>query len=463
MPSAPLTLCELPYPDPLEAVFATLAVLPWSQFLDSSAQTSGQGRYSILATAPRRKIWQQQGQLWIVEGNNSPYASSTPLWQILRDSLADLSPSEAAYPEDLPFTGGALGYLAYDYALPEHGLKMPHASPWPEAAFGIYDVALVVDHLLRKAWLCAPTDQQDAARMEWEMRIQSSMHHTEQPAFHLRQAVTAQWSRAQYAAAFDKVKAYIEAGDCYQVNLAQPFTAHYSGSPWPLYERLRALNPAAFSAYLTFPWGSALSFSPERLLKVTQKQMQVRPIKGTRPRASLPTLDAQMAEALRNSPKDRAENVMIVDLLRNDLGQVAATGSVEVTQLCGLESNAQVHHLVSVVEARLQHGLDSLDALAACFPGGSITGAPKRRAMEIIHELEGSARNLYCGSIGYLDRQGGMDMNIAIRSMTATAGEIRFWAGGGIVADSVENAEYQETLDKVALFHRELAAWRGLA
>ena len=204
-----------------------------------------------------------------------------------------------------------------------------------------------------------------------------------------------------------------------------------------------------------------LSFSPERLLRVQKERLQARPIKGTRPRLEDLQKDQQMAQALLASAKDRAENVMIVDLLRNDLGRVAAIGSVQVPQLCALESYAHVHHLVSVVEAQLASGQDALSALGACFPGGSITGAPKRRAMEVIAELEAGARGVYCGSVGYLDQRGELDMNIAIRTMTAVQGELRFWAGGGIVADSDPDAEYQETLDKVAVFHRELAALAG--
>ncbi|WP_414041933.1 aminodeoxychorismate synthase component I [Acidithiobacillus sp. M4-SHS-6] len=463
MTISPPVCVELACPEHLAAVFAGLAETPWSQWLDSSAQTLGQGRYSILVTEPRRRIWQHHGQIWVAEGKGEAQVSTSSLWELLREAL-DEQALQAEHPcPDLPFTGGVLGYLGYDFALAEWGLEIPDDAHWPEAAFGVYDSALMVDHVLQRAWVLAPEDQMAGVRLQWESRLSAAHEAPPEADFRVQGPVRALWSSAQYRAAFQRVEAYIQAGDCYQINLAQPFTATYKGSPWHLYAHLRALNPAAFSAYLRFPWGTALSFSPERLLQVRHGQMQVRPIKGTRPRSSDDLQDACFAEALLSSPKDHAENVMIVDLLRNDLGKVADIGSVQVIQLCGLESNAQVHHLVSVVEAQLRPGLDPLQALAACFPGGSITGAPKRRAMEIIAELEPAARGLYCGSIGYIDRRGNMDMNIAIRSITASQGELRFWAGGGIVADSRVDAEYQESLDKVALFHQELAAFAGLA
>lgn len=463
MTISPPLCVDVAYPDDLAAVFAGLAETSWSQWLDSSIQTPGQGRYSILVTEPRRRIWQHRGQVWVAEGKGEAQAASVSLWEVLREALEALA-VDAEHPcPDLPFAGGVLGYLGYDFALSEWGLEIPEETIWPEAAFGVYDSALIVDHLLQRAWVLAPAAQMPGVRIQWESRLSAAEEAASIPDFRVQGPVQAQWSAAQYRAAFQRVEAYIQAGDCYQINLAQPFTAAYSGSSWYLYQHLRAMNPAAFSAYLHFPWGSVLSFSPERLLQVEHGHMQVRPIKGTRPRATDALQDAQFAAELLDSAKDRAENVMIVDLLRNDLGKVAEIGSVRVSQLCGLESNAQVHHLVSVVEAQLRMSLDPLQALAACFPGGSITGAPKRRAMEIIAELEPATRGLYCGSIGYIDRTGKMDMNIAIRTITMSQGELCFWAGGGIVADSRVDAEYQESLDKVALFLRELAALAGLA
>ncbi|MGQ0522272.1 MAG: aminodeoxychorismate synthase component I, partial [Betaproteobacteria bacterium] len=249
---------------------------------------------------------------------------------------------------------------------------------------------------------------------------------------------------------------YIRNGDCYQVNLAQRFSAEAAGVPWLAYQALRILNPAPYSAYLDTPYVQVLCASPERFLKVEDGRVETRPIKGTRPRAGHPRLDAELIEALRRSDKDRAENVMIVDLLRNDLSKNCAAGSVRVPRLFEVESFATVHHLVSTVTGELAPGRDALDLLRGCFPGGSITGAPKLRAMQIIEELEPNRRGVYCGAIGYIGFDGNMDLNIAIRTLIFSRGVIRFYAGGGIVADSREEAEYQETFDKAAAMLRLL-------
>jgi para-aminobenzoate synthetase component 1 len=255
-------------------------------------------------------------------------------------------------------------------------------------------------------------------------------------------------AHADYARAFERVQAYIRAGDCYQVNLAQRFAAPAEGDPWTSYCRLRQLNPAPFSAYLQTPFGQVLSSSPERFLALRDRRVETRPIKGTRPRSPDPQADAELQRALAESPKDRAENLMIVDLLRNDLGRVCRPGSIEVPTLFAIETYASVHHLVSTVRGALRAGEDAASLLRACFPGGSITGAPKIRAMEIIEELEPHRRGVYCGAIGYLGFDGAMDTNIAIRTLVNSAGQVRFWSGGGLVHDSDLEQEYRETFDK---------------
>jgi para-aminobenzoate synthetase component 1 len=255
-------------------------------------------------------------------------------------------------------------------------------------------------------------------------------------------------TRERYGRAFRRLQRYIRDGDCYQVNLAQRFSAAAAGDAWLAYQRLRVLNPAPFSAYFSTPYARVLSASPERFLSARDGRVETRPIKGTRPRAGHARLDAQLVEDLRTSEKDRAENVMIVDLLRNDLSKNCALGSVRVPKLFDVESYATVHHLVSTVTGELRPGCDALDLLRGCFPGGSITGAPKLRAMQIIEELEAHRRGVYCGAIGYLGFDGGMDTSIAIRTLVYSHGSVRFWAGGGIVADSKEEDEYQETFDK---------------
>jgi para-aminobenzoate synthetase component 1 len=256
-------------------------------------------------------------------------------------------------------------------------------------------------------------------------------------------------TREQYGLKFRQVQEYLKSGDCYQVNLAQRFNACYEGDEWQAFEQLNAANRAPFSAFIRLPESVILSLSPERFILLEGKNIQTRPIKGTLPRLADPIADAQQAEKLANSPKDRAENLMIVDLLRNDIGRVAVPGSVKVPELFVVEPFPAVHHLVSTITAQLPQHLQATDLLRACFPGGSITGAPKVRAMEIIEELEPQRRNAWCGSIGYLSFCGNMDTSITIRTLTAEGGKLYCSAGGGIVADSVESAEYQETFDKV--------------
>ncbi|MEQ8663295.1 MAG: aminodeoxychorismate synthase component I, partial [Gammaproteobacteria bacterium] len=255
---------------------------------------------------------------------------------------------------------------------------------------------------------------------------------------------------ADYAAAFARIARYIRDGDCYQVNYAQRFSAAASGDAWDAYQRLRLLNGAPFAAFMRLPGAAVLSSSPERFIEVRGEVVETRPIKGTRGRSGDPARDAELAGELATSVKDRAENVMIVDLLRNDIGKTCAIGSVSVPRLFEVETYARVHHLVSTVRGRLRAGSGPLELLRGCFPGGSITGAPKRRAMEIIEELEPTRRNVYCGSLGYVSHDGQMDTNIAIRTLLYTAGRLYCWAGGGIVVDSVLEDEYQESLDKAA-------------
>jgi para-aminobenzoate synthetase component 1 len=256
--------------------------------------------------------------------------------------------------------------------------------------------------------------------------------------------------KAAYTAAFNRIQYYLREGDCYQVNLAQRFVANCEGDPWRAYQLLRQLNAAPFSGYLNLPEVQILSSSPERFLKLTKDFVETKPIKGTRPRKQDDCEDRQQIKLLENSRKDRAENLMIVDLLRNDIGKTCKNGSVKVPKLFAVETYATVHHLVSTVTGRLADNQHALDLLKSCFPGGSITGAPKIRAMEIIEELEPNRRGVYCGAIGYIGFNGNMDSNIAIRTLVHSKGTIRFWAGGGIVNDSTVDEEYQECFDKAA-------------
>jgi para-aminobenzoate synthetase component 1 len=253
---------------------------------------------------------------------------------------------------------------------------------------------------------------------------------------------------ASYSTAIARIKAYIASGDVYQVNLTQRFTAPLPCPPYALYQRLRERSPAPFAAYLSFGAVQIVSSSPERFLTVRDRHVETCPIKGTRPRSADPVEDARLATELLTSEKDRAELLMIVDLERNDLGRVCTYGSVKVEKLWQLESHPTVHHLVATVAGTLRPEVDVIDCITACFPGGSITGAPKIRAMEIIDELEPHRRHIYTGAMGYLGFDGNADLNIAIRTLTCVGGRAYYHVGGGVVWDSQPSAEYQETLDK---------------
>jgi para-aminobenzoate synthetase component 1 len=274
--------------------------------------------------------------------------------------------------------------------------------------------------------------------------------------FRLEREFFSNMSREYYVKAFERIQNYLLSGDCYQVNLAQRFSAPYSGSGWLAYRHLRECVPAPWSAYLGIDDSAILCFSPERFLSVNSGVVETKPIKGTRPRGNCQRTDLALKNELLDSQKDQAENLMIVDLLRNDLSKNCTCGTVEVDQLFAVESFSNVHHLVSTIHGRLRSDKTILDLLRGCFPGGSITGAPKRRAMEIIDELEPDNRQIYCGSIFYINFNGDMDSNVAIRTLLCDSGNIHCWGGGGVVADSTADSEYQESLDKIQVFLNEL-------
>lgn len=435
-----LDIIPLPYHvSPLER-FSRIRHRQGAILLDSGHPEGPGGRYDILSCDPQAVLEvTPEGQVHC--NANVPLPADPFLaQQALLDSL-DLEIPDS----DLPFMGGLLGFWSYDLGrqlerLPSQAREMT-SLPW--SRLGLYDWALIQDHLKKEAWLVATSQRQEQVRRWLDLLPAPG------PTFSITAPFVAELDRAGYAERFRAVQRYIHSGDCYQINLAQRFSAPYRGDLWHAYRVLRHATPTPYAAYMAWDDKAVLSLSPERFLQVKDGQVETRPIKGTRPRGSSPEEDARLAEALKASVKDRAENVMIVDLLRNDLGRVCQPGSVQVPQLCGLESYANVHHLVSVVTGLLKTHHSPIDLLAAAFPGGSITGAPKVRAMQIIDELEPSRRSVYCGSLGYVDCRGRMDTSIAIRTVVADAGRLHIWGGGGLVADSEEMTEYQETLDKI--------------
>jgi para-aminobenzoate synthetase component 1 len=358
-------------------------------------------------------------------------------------------------------SGAAIGYFGYEAGRAVAGLPADKAGTvpfMPEVAVGLYPWTVVIDHRDQRAALTSLASFPEGEARALRDRLLAARERTARP-FEIRSPIASTLDRDTYLPRARRVLDYIDAGDCYQANLTREFRARYAGDPWSFYRYLHDTNPAPMGAYLEYPFGAVLSSSPERFVVVEGREAITQPIKGTRRRRADPLEDAAAAAELQASAKDRAENVMIVDLLRNDFGKVCETGSVEVRGLCELESFATVHHLVSTVAGRLPPGKDALDLLAACFPGGSITGAPKRRAMQIIDSLEPHRREVYCGAIGYVTPGGRMDMNIPIRTTLCARDELRFYAGGGIVADSTPEDEFDETEAKIAAIRRAVAAF----
>lgn len=439
---------SLPWrPDAAEHYFAPLNAQPWAMLLHSGHADHPHNRFDILVAAPLMTII-TRGETTTI--NDKDEHSGDPL-QLLQQALDKCNLHCEPNP-DLPFQGGAMGLFGYDLGrrferLPSHAAQDIALA---DMAIGIYDWALVVDHQLQRVTLLSHGDVH--ARLAW-LQAQNA---PPQDDFHLTSGWQANMSRAEYGEKFRQVQAWLHSGDCYQVNLAQRFQAQYTGDEWQAFVRLNRENRAPFSAFLRLLQGTILSLSPERFIRLERDNIETRPIKGTLPRLADPQADAQQAAKLAASTKDRAENLMIVDLMRNDIGRVATPGSVRVPELFVVEPFPAVHHLVSTVTAKLPAGRHATDLLRAAFPGGSITGAPKVRAMEIIDELEPHRRNAWCGSIGYLSFCGNMDTSITIRTLTACNGQIYCSAGGGIVADSQEEAEYQETFDKVNRILRQL-------
>jgi para-aminobenzoate synthetase component I len=444
---------EIPYQTNSAELFAKIADWPWAVFLDSGQPMSQFGRYDIMVANPFVRLVTNGEQTVILDGMGERSSKNDP-FELLKETL---SPYRIAKTE-LPFEGGAIGYFAYDLArrvehLPSVSLD---AENMAQMMVGIYDWALVVDHKLRRTYLVSHGMNVET-EVDWPSlcaTFDGPLMQATQTDFKISSALQSNMDYIQYSAAFNRVKQYIHEGDCYQVNLAQRFSAQAQGDAWFAYLALREISPAPFMSYMNMGDAQSalqiLSASPERFLQVHGKHVETRPIKGTRPRSANPEEDASNARDLQNSPKDRAENLMIVDLLRNDISKVCETGSVRADKLFALESFANVHHLVSTVTGKLAQDKTAIDILRACFPGGSITGAPKLRSMEIIEELEPNRRGLYCGAIGYVGFDGNMDTNIAIRTAVYSHHEIRFYAGGGVVADSELAKEYRETLDKAS-------------
>ncbi len=456
----PLLPGELPA-DPV-AWCRVFADRPGLALFDSALKDHRLGRYSFLGIDPFARLEADRGGVRLNGADLAadPFNAIGELCARYRvDPAADLP----------PFQTGLAGY--FGYGLRHHVERVPmHARAdiaWPDLIVGLYDLVLAVDHVEGRAWLLAsgyPETTPQARRERAEARIgwacdRLSRATQAAPAQSWAIAAKPDLRQAEFEQAVRRTIDYIEAGDIYQANITQRFRARLPSGfdRLSLYQALRTRNPATFGAYLDFGATGILSSSPERFLKLADGKVETRPIKGTRPRGRGAAEDQALATELLGSAKDRAENLMIVDLLRNDISRVCKVGSVKVPTLFGLESYATVHHLVSVVAGELAAGRSAVDLLRACFPGGSVIGAPKIRAMEVIAELEPTSRGPYCGSIGYLSADGGMDSNIVIRTYCIHGQDLTFQVGGGIVADSDPHVEYEESLAKAKALIEVLA------
>lgn len=424
---------------------------PYSFFLDSGMDHEKLGKYSFIGFDPHLVFKSKDNKIDIIEDGVEKTYYGNPF-----KSLKEIYKKyKMEYKSELPFIGGFVGYLSYD--LCHHIEKLPRTAiddvKIPDCFLGLYDGVIIIDHKNNATYVAALGIKEEAVKIV--KKISNTVYEEEakndtitinlgnQPV-----ELKSNFTKEAYIDAVNKVKNYIKAGDIYQANLTQRFECTMKETPYELYGKLRTINPAPFASFINFGEGHIVSSSPERFIQIKDRVMEARPIKGTRPRGKTAAEDLANRNDLITSEKDKAELLMIVDLERNDLGRVAKTGTVKVTELFHLEEYATVYHLVSTVKAEMKEDCDAIDCIEATFPGGSITGAPKIRAMEIIDELEPTRRNIYTGSIGYIGFNGDIDLNIVIRTIVCKDNKAYFQVGGGIVWDSDAELEYQETLHK---------------
>ena len=446
---------------PLQA-FELFQGEPYSFFLDSALPAGWLGRFSFIGSRPFLVLRSRGNQVQLLREEGKQEVVAGDPFDVLRGFLECYRIAGVA---DLPLVGGAVGYFGYDLC---HFIeRLPAVARddlgLPEGYLGFYDTLLAFDHRRGQAYLVStglPEEEPEARRLRAQRRLGEFLAKLRQPAPPPEESfsppvggVRANFSREGYLEAVERAREYIAAGDIFQVNLSQRFEVPLPFPPYQLYKQLRRCNPAPYAAYLNFPGVQVVSASPELFLRLKGDRVETRPMKGTRPRGTEPEQDQALARELQGSIKDRAENVMIVDLMRNDIGRVCRFGTVRVPRLYTLEKYATVWQLTSTVAGRLRAGLGTVDLLRAAFPGGSVTGAPKVRAMEIIDGLEPTCRGVYTGAIGYISFHGDMELNMAIRTFVVKDGRAYFQVGGAVTYDSVAEAEYRETLDKArALF-----------
>lgn len=436
-------------------IFSRVQHLPYSLLLDSADEKHPNARYSFVAMMPIETIEAKDGIISMTNRKEQKSIEGKDPFAFLQKRQQHYRLSALQNPDLPPFQGGAAGFFGYDLGrnletLPKHATNN---EDMPDMSIGIYDQVFAWDHQEQKGLLVTQAINADEAHLKQE-HFKKTI--AQEPQHKTAEKFSPTWkenfTKAAYKKQIQKVVNFINAGDIFQANMTQKFEAELPQDfdAFAHYLHMREISPAPFASFFNLGNIKISSISPERFLTVREDLVETKPIKGTRPHVDDACLDRLHRNSLENSEKDRAENIMIVDLLRNDLSKTCRPDSVKVEKLCALETFSNVHHLVSTVTARLRQGYDGIDLLRGCFPGGSITGAPKIRAMEIIEELEPARRGPYCGSMGYIGFDGNMDMNILIRTLVYQDNTVSFQVGGGIVADSNAEEEYQETLDKAA-------------
>lgn len=434
----------MPYVSDSSIYFEAIANDPWSCYLDSGIQDdldeniSDKSRYDIIVSHPFIKIIADESTVSIEEKNLKKITKQNP-FNVLEGILANFNIQETS----LPFAGGALGYFSYELSQSSIKKNKDHVG-MPLMMIGIYDWALIVDHQEKTACIASHLINKDTKDYLTTLTKKLKSVKPNNQLFKINSNIKSLLNFEAYDLMVNKILSFIKEGDVYQINISNKYIVSCEGNSWTGYKKLREINRAPFMAYFHFDDFDILCGSPERFIQSHSKRVETRPIKGTEPRDINPIKDKENAEKLLASEKDRAENLMIVDLLRNDLSKNCIPGSVNVKALCELKSYSNVHHLESIIEGVLKPHSTLTKLLKDCFPGGSITGTPKKRSMEIISDLEPHRRDIYCGSIGYIGFNHNMDTNIAIRTLVRKDNNIHFYSGGGIVAQSNSKNEFDE-------------------
>ncbi|ODS23079.1 aminodeoxychorismate synthase, component I [Candidatus Endobugula sertula] len=454
---------SLTYHNDSTLLFSAIRDLPFACWLDSGKPNSHSGRYDIMTAAPKERWISQGGTTQHIHyTDQKPVVTTTnddPFERIKAIYARLLLPSNIGDIEsDLPFNGGLIAYFSYD--LGRQQLNIPQISPnrctLPDMVVGLYTWAIVQDHELKQCHLTSLPNTDIPTKVQ--QRLKHLQDVPQAKTFSIGE-LTSDTSTKEYHQKLTTINDYINAGDCYQVNFSQCFSAKYQGDPYIAYIQLRKAMSSPFSAFMDLGEQCIMSLSPERFLKINNRQVLTQPIKGTIPRDKDHYIDQENAQKLQTSRKNQAENLMIVDLLRNDLGKSCIPGSIDVPNLFELHSFPNVHHLISTITGTARLDKTAIDVFQDAFPGGSITGAPKKRAMEIIEALENGQRSIYCGSIAYINGQGNLDSNITIRTIACDGKKLYCWGGGGIVADSEAELEYQESLTKIHTILRVLESF----